>query len=93
LIALAEEDRDDYDGNQNYWSSIMKAVVKKEGVLIPRKLLKGAKQVEIRKEPGRIVVLPIPAPDDPVFKLGKHPVKSGVSDASERPDEYLYPGA
>ncbi len=71
----------------------MKAVVKKDGVLIPKKLLKGAKQVEIRQEHGRIVVLPIPAADDPVFKLGKRPIKSGVPDASERHDEYLYPGA
>ena len=70
----------------------MKAMGKKDGVLIPKKLLKGAKQVEIRQEAGRIVVLPVPAPDDPIFKLGKHPVKSGVPDASERHDEYLYRG-
>ena len=71
----------------------MKAAVKSTGLLIPKKFLKGIKQVEIRKEHGRIVVLPIPAPDDPIFKLGKHPVKSGVPDASEHHDEYLYRGA
>lgn len=70
----------------------MKAVVKNGGVLIPERLLKGVKEVEIRKEKGRIVVLPIPAVDDPVFKLGKHPVKSGVSDAAKRHDKYLYGG-
>jgi len=68
----------------------MKAVVKKDGVLIPKKLLKGAKQVEIRQEAGRIVVLPIPSPDDPIFGLGSKPGHSGLGDLAERHDEYLY---
>jgi hypothetical protein len=68
----------------------MKATVKKDGVLIPKRLLKGAKQVEIVHEPGRIIVLPIPAADDPVFELGSNPGHSGVTDLSLRHDEYLY---
>lgn len=69
----------------------MKAIVKKDGVLIPRRLLKkGVKQVEIRKEAGRIVVLPVPAPEDPILRLGKRPVKTGVPDASRNHDKYLY---
>jgi len=68
----------------------MKAVVKKDGVLIPKKLLKGAKQVEIRQEHGRIVVLPIPAADDPIFGLGSNPGHSGCGDLSTRHDDYLY---
>ena len=68
----------------------MRAQVKKDGVLIPKKLLKGVKQVEIRKEAGRIVLLPVPAAGDSIFRLGKRPVKTGVSDASMQHDKYLY---
>ncbi len=68
----------------------MKAAVNKDGVLIPKKLLKGVKQVEICKEQGRIVVLPIPAPDDPIFGLGSNPGHSGLGDLSTRHDDYLY---
>ena len=68
----------------------MKAIVKKDGVLIPKRLLKGAKQVEIVPEPGRIIILPIPAADDPVFELGSNPGHSGATDLSARHDEYLY---
>jgi hypothetical protein len=67
----------------------MKANVKKAGVLIPKRLLKGAKQVEIVPEPGRIIVLPVLGADDPVFQLGSNPGRSGVSDLSARHDEYL----
>jgi hypothetical protein len=68
----------------------MKANVKKDGVLIPKRLLKGAKQVEIVPEPGRIIVLPIPTADDPIFELGSNPGRSGLKDLSGRHDEYLY---
>jgi len=70
----------------------MRALVNKDGVLIPKKLLKGVKQVEIRKEAGRIVLLPVPIAGDPIFRLGKHPVKTGISDASTEHDKYLYGG-
>ena len=73
-----------------YTRLVMKAIVKKDGVLIPKRLLKGAKQVEIVHEPGRIIVFPIPAADDPVFELGSDPGHSGVTDLSARHDEYLY---
>jgi virulence-associated protein VagC len=70
----------------------MKALVRKDGVLIPKRLLKGAKQVEILEDQGRIIVLPIPGPKDPVFKLGRRPVMSGVAEGSERHDEHIYRG-
>lgn len=70
----------------------MRAQVKKDGVLIPKSLLKGVKQVEIRKEAGRIVLLPVPAAGDPIFRLGKRPVKTGVSDAAAQHDKYVYGG-
>jgi virulence-associated protein VagC len=69
----------------------VKARVTKRGLLIPKDMLAGAEEVEIRKEDHRIVISPI-GQADPIFKLGKHPVKCGVSDGSERHDKYLYSG-
>ena len=68
----------------------MKAHVTNEGVLIPKKLLEGVDEVEISKEPGRIVVLPIPIQSDAIFSLGKNPVKCQAEDASENHDKYIY---
>lgn len=72
----------------------MKARVTEEGLLVPRDLLrtipleKGA-EVEIREEPGRLLILPATR-EDPVLGLGENPVRGGASDASERHDRYLY---
>lgn len=68
----------------------MKASVKKDGLLIPKRLLKGVKQADVRKEHGKIIVRPLPSAADPIFNLGKRPVKSGVADAAEHHDKYLY---
>lgn len=67
----------------------IKAKVTERGVLIPRKLLKGIKEVEIRPQTGRIVVVLIPE-KDPIFDLGKNPVKSGITDGSINHDKYIY---
>jgi virulence-associated protein VagC len=67
----------------------MKARVTKRGLTIPREMLAGAEEVEIRKEGHRIVISPV-AKSDPIFNLGKSPVECGVSDASEHHDKYLY---
>lgn len=53
----------------------MKAAVQRAGVLIPKRLLKGATAVEIRRERGRVVVLPLRASQDPIRKLGRRPVR------------------
>ncbi len=66
----------------------MKAAVHEQGVLIPKRLLKGVKAVEIRKERGRIIVLPLKT--DPIRRLGRHPVSTGLGDGAERHDDYLY---
>lgn len=68
----------------------MKVHVPKDGLLIPNELLEGADEVEISKEPGRIIILPIPAQNDPIFNLGKNPVKCHTPDGAEKHDEYLY---
>lgn len=74
----------------------MKAVVQDNGLLIPKRLLRGVVQVSIRKEKGRIVVTP-DAPDadpiaDPILALGSMPVKTRLRNAAAKHDEYLYNG-
>ena len=67
----------------------MKAKVTKCGLIIPKEMLAGAEEVEIRREDHRIVISPV-TKSDPIFNLGKRPVECGVSDASEHHDKYLY---
>jgi len=70
----------------------MKVSVRKDGLLIPKRLLGSAKQAEILQKKGHLIVVPIPSPDDPIFKLGKRPVKTRLPDGAERHDTYLYDG-
>jgi hypothetical protein len=67
----------------------MKAKVTSEGVVIPKKYLEGIDEVEIKKENGFIIVIPI-MDVDPIFGLGKNPVECGVTDALEQHDKDLY---
>jgi virulence-associated protein VagC len=67
----------------------MRVKVTKRGLVIPKDLLEGADEVEIRKEGRRIVIALLGEPD-PIFDLGKKPVELGVPDASEDHDHYLY---
>ena len=69
--------------------NVLNAKVTDEGVLIPKELLRGAEEVEIRQEDGVIVVVPKTA-GDPIFGLGLSPVACGAGDASENLDRYLY---
>lgn len=67
----------------------MKVKVTEAGVVIPKKLLAGVAEVEIRKE--RDIILVVPAlKEDPIFMLGTNPVRCDIPDASEHPDKYLY---
>jgi hypothetical protein len=68
----------------------MKISVNDNGLLIPKRLLKGVKEVEIRKERHLIVIEPTALTDDPIAELGKHPIASGTIDGSLNHDEYLY---
>jgi virulence-associated protein VagC len=67
----------------------MKARVTEKGVVIPKKFLKGVKEVEIRQE-GTAVVLRPANERDTIFKLGNTPVPCNAPDASENLDKYLY---
>jgi hypothetical protein len=68
---------------------VMKAKVTKRGLIIPKDMLAGAEEVEIRKEKHRIVISPV-TKGDPILTLGKRPVECGVADASKHHDKYLY---
>jgi virulence-associated protein VagC len=65
----------------------MRAKVTAQGVLIPKEWFGRVTEVEIREEEGRVIVVGL---NDPIFSLGTHPVKTGVTDASENLDDYLY---
>lgn len=67
----------------------MKVKVTEAGIVIPKKLLVGVAEVEIRKEHDIILVVPA-VKEDPVFSLGTNPVTCNTPDASENPDKYLY---
>jgi hypothetical protein len=66
----------------------IKARVTEQGLLIPRYLLAGFDEVEIRQEQNRILIVPIMA--DPILQLGQQPVSGNVTDASEHHDDYIY---
>jgi virulence-associated protein VagC len=63
----------------------MKVIVGDTGVLIPRRMLRGVKEVDIRKEGRNIVVEPSAPDSDPIFDLGKNPVNCGVNDGANSP--------
>jgi len=67
----------------------MKAKVTEQGVLIPKQMLEDMDEVEILKQDGMIIVVPARA-EDPIFELGRHPIKADVTDASENLDKYVY---
>ena len=69
----------------------MRTKVSESGVVIPKELLQGITEVDIRKQNGVIVVVPT-GKDDPIYDIGKNPVKCGVPDASENLDKYVYGG-
>src|SRR5258708_34102287 len=66
----------------------MKVKVTEKGLLIPRKFLKGVKEVEVRRQNDLIVIVPLGA-KDPIFDIGKNPVKLGLKDASVNHDKYV----
>lgn len=67
----------------------MKVKVTDKGVVIPNTYFEDIEEVEIKKENGLILIVPI-NDADPISELGKNPVACGTSDASEKHDKYLY---
>jgi virulence-associated protein VagC len=67
----------------------MRIAVTEQGVLIPKQLLEGVREVEIRHQQGMLLILPV-MDDDPILQLGKEPIADSVDDASTHHDRYLY---
>jgi hypothetical protein len=67
----------------------MRTEVTEQGLLIPKRFLEGIKEVEIRKENGMILIVPLP-PNDPILQLGQDPIDEDVTDASVEHDRYIY---
>ena len=67
----------------------MKTKVTEQGLLIPKELLEGFYEVEIRKEDHRLLIIPI-AEDDPIRRLGREPLLDDMNDVSVNHDRYLY---
>ena len=67
----------------------MRVKVGVKGLLIPKKLLKGVKEADIRKLDDQIIVTPF-SDLDPIFLLGKDPIDDGIKDGSEKHDDYIY---
>lgn len=63
----------------------MTTKVTEHGLLIPKDLLLGMDEVEIRQEHGLIIIAPAPA-KDPIFELGQNPITADVDDASVNHD-------
>jgi hypothetical protein len=66
----------------------MRTKVTEQGVLVPKKFLKGIKEVEIRKDDS--VILVVPVTEDPIVALGSQPIADEITDASEHHDAYIH---
>jgi virulence-associated protein VagC len=66
----------------------METKVTEQGVRVPKKFLRGIKEVEIRKDGG--VILVVPVTEDPILALGSQPIADEITDASQHHDRYLY---
>jgi hypothetical protein len=67
----------------------MKVRVTEQGLMIPKELLEGIQEFEIRKENHHFVLIPT-VETDPIWQLGSNPISLEISDASENHDRYLY---
>ncbi len=67
----------------------MKAIVTSQGIIIPRELLGGVSEIEIRSENNRIIIIPLPEPD-PILALGSEPIDDTITDGSVNHDRYLH---
>lgn len=68
--------------------SKLRYATRKLGPLTPEQIT--AEVAAVRRERGRIVVLPLPASHDPIRKLGRRPVRCGLRNGAAEHDAYLY---
>lgn len=69
----------------------MRTHVTENGITIPRGMLEGVDEVEIKQQGRCVVIVPVGA-EDPIFRFGKNPVKDTITDASVNLDKYIYNG-
>ncbi len=69
----------------------MKAKVTEDGINIPKQFLEGMDEVEIRREDGVVLVVPINS-HRPVFDIGTDPLEDEITDASVNHDHYIHNG-
>jgi len=67
----------------------MTVKVTEQGLLIPRRWLRGIRRAEIRRKKNRITIVPANGAD-PLRQLGRKPVRCGLTDAAANHDKYLY---
>jgi hypothetical protein len=72
-----------------YLEDAMRTRVTEQGVLVPKQLLEGVDEVEIRVEQDLILIVPITHADS-ILELGTQPITVDVDDASVNHDHYLY---
>ena len=70
--------------------NVIRARATDEGLVIPKGMLPGAREFEIRAEDDRLVIVPVPPGEDPILGLGRDPVTLGLTDAATNHDLYLY---
>ena len=68
--------------------SSIKVKVTEQGVLIPRQLLEGVDEVEIRIYEDMLLIIPV-QDEDPIFQLGMNPIEDDITDASINHDRYI----
>jgi virulence-associated protein VagC len=68
----------------------MKVKVTDDGLLIPKGMLIGVDEVEIRTVQRRIIVTPTQAANDPIVDLGTSPVDDEITNGAADHDHYLY---
>jgi virulence-associated protein VagC len=69
----------------------VKTRVTEQGIIIPREMLEGLDEVEIRRQDGMIIIEPASARDR-IFDIGKNPIDADITDASVNHDQYIYRG-
>jgi hypothetical protein len=67
----------------------MVAKVTEQGLLIPKRLLRGISRVKISRTKNRITIISSDEIDS-LQKLGHKPVRCGLPDASTNLDKHLY---